>query len=374
MKKNIQIIIALTLSLFIMNCGNNDSKVVAENIPTIMVKTNKVQVNSNSRFLSVSGKIQASNSAELSTRMMGYVNKVYVNVGDNVRRGQLLVSINNADLQAKKAQVNAGITEATAAFNNAQKDYIRFKNLYADKSASQKEMDDMTANFEMAKARLESANQMKNEIIAQFAYSNITAPFGGTITSKNVEVGNMADPGVPLISIETPGNFEVMAMVPETEISQVNKGNTVDVLVKSINKTIKGKVVEVSTSAKNTGGQYLVKIDLEKTASNILSGMFTTVQFHVESKAKSEMVLIPADAVVTKGQLSGVYTVSQTNTAMLRWLRLGRAYGDQVEVLSGLNANEVYIVSAEGNLYNGVPILNPSQRDGSQNGIKTDKK
>jgi len=287
---------------------------------------------------------------------MGYVNQVHVNVGDKVNKGQLLVSINNTDLQAKKAQVNAGITEATAAFNNAEKDYNRFKNLFANNSASQKEMDDMTANFEMAKARLESANQMKNEINAQFAYSNITAPFNGTITSKNVEEGNMANPGVPLISMETPGNFEVMAMVPETEISEIKNGSSVDVLVKSINKTLKGTVSEVSTSAKNTGGQYLVKIDLDKTDANILSGMFTTVQFPVERKVKSSIVLIPKEAIITNGQLSGVYTVSQTNTALLRWLRLGRTFGNQVEVLSGLNSDEAYIVSAEGKLYNGAKI------------------
>ena len=134
------------------------------------------------------------------------------------------MSINNTDLQAKRAQVNASITEATAAFNNAEKDYNRFKNLFADNSASQKEMDDMTANYEMAKARLEAAKQMKNEINAQFAYSNITAPFSGVVTSKFIEAGDMANPGMPLISIETPGNFEVMAMVPETEISEIKKG------------------------------------------------------------------------------------------------------------------------------------------------------
>ena len=287
---------------------------------------------------------------------MGYVNNVYVNVGDKVRKGQLLVSINNSDLQAKRAQVNAGITEATAAFNNAQKDYNRFKNLFADNSASQKEMDDMMANFEMAKARLESANQMKNEVNAQFAYSNITAPFSGIVTSKNVEAGNMANPGIPLISIETPGHFEVMAMVPESEITKIKKGTTVDVLVKSINQTLKGKVTEVSTSAKNTGGQYLVKIDLDKTDANILSGMFTTVQFPIERKATSTMVLIPTDAIVRNGQLSGVYTISQSNTALLRWLRLGRTFGNQVEVLSGLNSNEAYVVSAEGKLFNGAKI------------------
>ncbi|APG65236.1 efflux transporter periplasmic adaptor subunit [Tenacibaculum todarodis] len=354
--KNIYTILTLSVALLLASCGSEDKKPVVDNSPAIAVKVRPVAANSNSPFLSVSGKIQASNSADLSTRMMGYVNKVHVNVGDKVRKGQLLVSINNSDLQAKRAQINAGITEATAAYNNAQKDYNRFKNLFADNSASQKEMDDMIANFEMAKARVESANQMKNEINAQFAYSNITAPFSGIVTSKNVEAGNMANPGVPLISIETPGNFEVMAMIPETEISEIKKGTTVDVLVKSINKTIKGKVTEVSTSAKNTGGQYLVKIDLDKTEAKILSGMFTTVQFPVERKAKSTLVLIPTEAIITNGQLSGVYTPSQSNTALLRWLRLGRTFGNQVEVLSGLNADEAYIVSAEGKLFNGVKI------------------
>ena len=356
MIKQTYTIVAFSLTLLLASCGNADKKAVADNSPAISVTVSQVAANNNSPFLSVSGKIQATNSADLSTRMMGYVNKVYVNVGDQVRKGQLLVSINNSDLQAKRAQVNAGITEATAAFNNAQKDYNRFKNLLADNSASQKEMDDMTTNFEMAKARLEAANQMKNEINAQFAYSNITAPFSGTVTSKNVEAGNMANPGMPIISLETPGNFEVMAMVPETEISEIRKGTTVDVLVKSINKTLKGKVTEVSTSAKNTGGQYLVKIDLDKTDANILSGMFTTVQFPVERKITSTLVLIPTEAIVTKGQLSGIYTVSQSNTALLRWLRLGRTFGNQIEVLSGLNTDEAYIVSAEGKLYNGARI------------------
>jgi hypothetical protein len=68
------------------------------------------------------------------------------------------------------------------------------------------------------------------------------------------------------------------------------------------------------------------------------------------------MVIIPVEAIVTNGQLSGVYTVSQTNTALLRWLRLGRAFGDQVEVLSGLAADEAYIVSADGKLFNGAKI------------------
>jgi len=356
MKKYIYILTVAIASIFITSCGSKDQEAVADNSPAINVQVSQVSEANNSPFLSVSGKIQSVNSADLSTRMMGYVTKVHVNVGDKVKKGQLLVSINNTDLQAKRAQVAAGITEATAAFNNAQKDYNRFKNLFADNSASQKELDDITANFEMAKARLEAAKQMKNEVNAQFAYSNITAPFAGVITSKTVKEGDMANPGQPLISVEAPGNFEVIAMVPETEISEIKNGVTVDVLVKSINQTIKGKVTEVSTSAKNTGGQYLVKIAVDKTDVNILSGMFTTVQFPIEKQTKTEMVLIPKEAIITNGQLSGVYTVSQSNTALLRWLRIGRTYGNQVEVLSGLNSDEAYIISAEGKLFNGVKV------------------
>ncbi len=359
MKKYTYTLAIITLSLFMISCGSEDKKAVVDNSAPVSVKVSSVSSNSNNPFISASGKIEATNSANLSTRMMGFVNKVHVKVGDKVRKGQLLLSINNTDLQAKRAQVNAGINEATAAFNNAQKDYQRFKSLFADNSASQKELDDISANYEMAKARLESANQMKNEVNAQFVYANITAPFNGIVTNKFIEEGDMANPGMPLIAMETPGKYEVTAMVPENEISKIKSGSKVDVLVKSLDRSLKGKVTEVSTSAKNTGGQFLVKVVLESTDANILSGMFTTIQFPVEKNQDSEtMVLIPQSAIVKNGSLKGVYTVSDQNRALLRWLRLGKTYGEKVEVLSGLNADEQYIVSADSKLTNGTKVSN----------------
>lgn len=353
--RNIYTIAILLLSIVLTSCGG-DQKEVADTSKAITVKVSSVHANNNNPFITTSGKIQAVNSAELSTRMMGFVNKIHVKVGDKVKKGQLLISIQSTDLQAKMAQVNAGITEATAAFNNAKKDYNRFKSLFADNSASQKEMDDISTHFEMARARLEAANQQKIEVNSQFSYFNITAPFSGVVTNKFIKTGAMASPGMPLISVESPEKFEVTALVPESEISQIKPSIQVDVIVKSLGKTIKGKVSEVSTSAKNTGGQFLVKVALEKTEAAILSGMYTTVQFPVEKNTESALVLIPTDVIITHGQLSGIYTVSQTNTALLRWLRLGRTYGDHIEVLSGLNADESYIVSANGKLYNGVKI------------------
>lgn len=343
----------------LVSCADN-KKEVSNTTKAIPVKVSGITADSNSSFVTASGKIEAENSANLSTRMMGYVTKVNVKVGQKVSAGQLLVSINNTDLQAKKAQVDASILQATAAYNNAKKDYDRFTALFSQQSASQKELDDITSRFEMAKAGLEAAKQMRNEVMAQFSYSNITAPFSGEVTNTFVKEGDMANPGMPLVSIEGASRLQVTAMVSESDISNIQNGMAVKVVVKSINKEVAGKVVEVSGSAKNTGGQYLVKINLNQTDKSILSGMFVNVQFPIANKTettvKSDKVMVPENALVRQGQLTGIYTVGNENVAILRWLRIGKTFGNQVEVLSGLSANEQYIVSAEGKLYNGAKV------------------
>ncbi len=358
MKTKITTLILSTL--FLISCGGENKNEIATETP-IAVKVSGTTENDNSPFVTASGKIESQNSANVSTRMMGYVTKVHVKMGQKVSQGQLLVSINNTDLQAKKAQVDASILQATAGYNNAKKDYERFQALFAQQSASQKELDDMTSRYEMAKAGLEGAKQMRNEVMAQFSYANITAPFSGEVTNTFVKEGDMANPGMPLVSVEGNGLMQVMAMVSEGDITSIKNEMPVTVLVKSSNQQLKGKVSEVSTSATNTGGQYLVKINLEKTDNKVLSGMFVNVQFPIEKpKAKSETtksdkILVPESALVTQGQLTGIYTISN-NVAILRWIRTGKSFGNQVEVLSGLSANEKYIVAAEGKLYNGVKV------------------
>lgn len=359
MKKYSLLLIALT-SVFMLNSCGKDRKETADNASAIPVKMSGNTTSTNPSFVTASGKIEAENSANVSTRMMGYVTKVHVKVGQKVNAGQLLVSINNTDLQAKKAQVDASILQATAAFNNAKKDFERFTVLFNQQSASQKELDDMTSRYEMAKAGLEAAKQMRNEVVAQFGYSNITAPFSGEVTNTFVKEGDMANPGMPLVSIEGASRLQVTAMVSESDIANIQNGMAVNVLVKSINKTVTGKVTELSSSAKNTGGQYLVKINLTQTDKAILSGMFVNVQFPVANKTltavSTDKVLVPESALVKQGQLTGIYTVGNGNTAILRWLRIGKTFGNQVEVLSGLSADESYIVTAEGKLFNGAKV------------------
>lgn len=352
----------LTIGLTLMLSCGKEKKEVANNETAIPVKVSGIAADINGQSVTASGKIEAENSANVSTRMMGYVTKVNVKVGQKVSAGQLLISINNTDLQAKKAQVDASILQATAAYNNAKKDFDRFTALFNQQSASQKELDDMTSRYEMAKAGLEGAKQMRNEVMAQFSYSNITAPFSGEVINTFIKEGDMANPGMPLVSIEGASHLQVTAMVSESDITSIQNGMNVKVLVKSSNQELTGKVIEVSGSAKNTGGQYLVKINLNNSNAKVLSGMFVNVQFPLVSKkqtttATTNKVVVPESALIHQGQLTGIYTIGNKDIAILRWLRIGKTFGNQVEVLSGLSENEQYIVSAEGKLYNGVKVV-----------------
>ena len=107
------------------------------------------------------------------------------------------------------------------------------------------------------------------------------------------------------------------------------------------------------------GGQYLVKVRIdEQDKKDLYAGMYAQVSISTtaEKSSDEERLLVPAEALVQRDQLNGLYTVSDGKTALLRWVTVGKTYGDQVEVLSGLNEDEKFIITAEGKLYNGVPV------------------
>jgi len=355
MTKNLKITgLLLISSILFMNCSEKKSESNADEV-IINVKVATPTLPDGTGFFNASGQIEASQFAAISTRQMGYISQIFVKVGDKVKKGQPLIHVNNTDMEARKAQATAGLIQAQARFNIAEKDYNRFKTLFEQNSASQKELDDMRTQYDIAASQVESAKQMQNEVVAMLSYSNIKAPFKGVITSKLVNVGDMAKPGQILLNMETPGSFVATAMVPETEISNVHANDTVKVYLKSSGESMSGIVSEVSTSSHHSGGQYLVKIQLSSSPASLYSGMFVTTVFPTNMNTKSQ-ILIPKAALIKKGELEGIYTVSGSNTAILRWLKLGRSLGDQIEVLSGISEGEQYIVSAEGKLFNGVKI------------------
>ena len=339
---------------------SSDKNEIKDNAKPIEVKLSNSATTDALDYAGASGKLVAKNSVNVSTRMMGYITSLRADVGDFVSAGQGLVSINNTDIQAKGGQANAQIAQAQANFNIAQKDFQRFQNLYNNQSASQKELDDMRARYEMAKANLDGARMMKNEVNSQYRYTNITAPISGVITAKYANQGDLANPGMPILTIESSGNLQAQVLVSEQDITLIKSGMPVKVLMKSTNNEVTGTVAEISRSATNTGGQYLVKINVPQSR-DYLPGMFVNVVFPFKRSGSvnqdfQESVTVPKSALVENGQLTGIYTVSSANTAMLRWIKTGKTLGDQVEILSGLNSKEPYIVSANGKLFNGAKV------------------
>ena len=200
---------------------------------------------------------------------------------------------------------------------------------------------------------------MEHEAEAMLAYTNLTAPFDGVITQRSSDAGSMANPGVPVLMMEQTGSYQVIASVTEDHIAQVKEGVEALVMIKSSGSILKGRVSEVSPSSQFSGGQYNIKVDVPESENDgLYSGMYVNVSLQTtDTDADSHVVLVPTAAIVNKDQLTGLYTVTENQTALLRWVRLGNVRGNMVEVLSGLRDTEKFIIESEGKLYNGAPIL-----------------
>lgn len=354
--KNIFLATIIIPVLILSSCSKKEEKREIKTKDPISVNVIEISESTQSNKFSVSGNIQPETEAKISTRMMGFISDMNVEVGDYVNKGKVLVNISNTDIKAKLAQVQANIQKAEVGVQNAEKDYNRITKLFEQKSVTQKELDDITTHYEMAKAGLEAARQMENEVNAQFAYTRITAPFSGTVTAKYANSGEMANPGMPLLTIAKTSNYQVVAMVPENQISQLKSGQKAKVWIKSLEKEIDATIDELGISSNNTGGQFIVKLNLDKHSHQLYAGMFSTVTFESTKTNEDQTILIPEESLIKKGSLKGIYTVGLDNKAILRWLRIGRKIGNQYEVLSGLGTGDKLIVSSTSRLYNGAPL------------------
>ncbi|MBS1521924.1 MAG: efflux RND transporter periplasmic adaptor subunit [Bacteroidetes bacterium] len=349
---------AMLLFTSISGCSSHQPAHNKVTDSAVMVTVANVN-SSTSGQINLSGQLSSTQTAAISTRMMGYITAIRVKIGDKVAKGQLLVSISSQDIAAKQAQADASVMQAQAALENAKKDYERYKALFGQQSASQKELDNMTLQYHSAQAQLTAAKEMRKEADANMAYANLTAPFSGVITQKMADAGSLANPGAPLLMLERPGSYQVTAYATENQIALLQIGMPLTLNISSANKTLNTTISEISRSAENTGGQYLIKANIPANETNgLYSGSFVNVSIPVKAKGGTgdSQVWVPVSAIVHQDELDGIYTVSNDNRAMLRWLRLGKTQGARVEVLSGLSPNDAFISNADGRLYNGVLV------------------
>lgn len=309
-------------------------------------------------LLVVSGMVTSRQTAMISTRHMGTVEQVLVKQGDVVKAGQPLVIISSEELKARRTQTEAMVAEAQAATTNAERDAARFRNLHAQKSVSDKELENVELHLTSMRAKLQMARQGLREVKAMMAYTRLTAPFSGVVVQKMVDAGSMANPGQPLLVVEQTGDLQVTASLPETYLSAVKAGDAVQVELKALGRTVTGRVAELSPSAAMTGGQYAMKIHLSANdKEGLRAGMYAGVQISTGAKgAGGRRVFVDKNLIVERDQLTGVYVLSTDRRAMLRWVRLGKSMADRVEVLSGLKADEVLVRPEGQKLRNGQKV------------------
>jgi RND family efflux transporter MFP subunit len=344
------------MGLALGSCSG-DSQKESSTQNRIQVTASTASLDNQAQQLTYSAKVEAAQFANLSTRISGTIDDILVHPGQKVKKGAVLLKINNRDLLAKKAQIQAAQTATKQAYDIASKDLKRFTKLYEQKSASLKELENVQSNHKAMKANYDMTLSQEKELNAMLKYSIIRAPYGGVITTKYKNIGELANPGMPLIGIEKAGAFNVQALIPESDITHLNVGDNVEVKIKSAGlETVKAKIIEINPSAKQSLTQYELKIALHLTseqAMKLRSGMFANV---IMKRDPVACITIPQNALIKKGQLTGVYTISSTNTALLRWVRTGKTNGDRIEILSGLSEGEKYIQSYQGKIWDGAAI------------------
>ncbi len=207
----------------------------------------------------------------------------------------------------------------------------------------------LDAREAQAHMRIEQAKAELGQARLALADTRITAPMAGVVVERRVEPGNLASPGQPLLVLDDPRQYRLEAMVGESAMGRVRLGAVVPVVIDSLPRPVDGRVAELIPAADPASRSVIVKLDLPADLP-LRSGMFGRARFPAgERKA----LVVPAAAVVERGQLSSLFVVGADGVARLRLVTLGERHGERVEVLSGLTPGERIVVEGGDGLADG---------------------
>ncbi|MBI5018547.1 MAG: efflux RND transporter periplasmic adaptor subunit [Deltaproteobacteria bacterium] len=340
------------------------------------------------------GTVRSCTTAVLSTKVMGTVVAVPVREGDRVRAGQVLVEIDSRDTQTQVEKARAGIREATEGLEEVDRatgaadqaviaaqanrklaaaTYARFDRLIQRQAVSQQEFDEVEARTVAATAEAARAAEMRETLVAKrkqilakrdqaladlsnaqlyVGYARVTAPAAGVVAAKTAEVGTLAAPGVPLITLED-ALYRLEASVEDSRVAHLRVGDRVPVRIEAAGtRELEGRVSEIAPVADPATRSLTVKIDLPP-GLGLRSGLFGRALFPA---GEHVTLTVPCSAVVEQGQLTGVWALDAGNTAHLRLITVGKARGDRLEVLSGLSEGDRIVAEGAGRVRDGARV------------------
>ncbi len=264
--------------------------------------------------------VVSTDEASLATRTSGTVRRVRVDVGSSVKAGDTLVVLDGGDVEAR-------IQSAEAAATRASRYYDRIASLAKDGAATQQELDDARAGMNMARAGLSEAR-------AQSGYVVLRAPFAGVVAARDVDPGDLAVPGRPILRLVRPGSLKVVADLPGEVRSDLSPGIPVTFVDPATGRSVAGHLTRISPALEPTSRRVRAEARPDAGARAGLPAPGSFVRLELERPGRSTL-WIPADAIVRRGQLQGAFVV-EGDTLRLHWLRTGETRDSAVEVLSGL--------------------------------------
>jgi len=339
----------------------------------------------------VGGVVRAQRVAVVVSRIMADVRAVPVKAGDRVRAGQALVLLDGRELQAHRARAaasQAAVTQATALAEAdrqaaeaglalARLTHQRIAGLQAKHSATQGELDEAVASLRAAEARMRVADARVLEARASIdsavagasaadvaaSYATLTAPFDGLVTEKNVDPGNMASPGQPLVTVEDDRAFRLEVRLDESRAALVRVGEEVRARFDDRASPVTGRVAEVERVLDAGSHDFLVKIDLP-SGTPLRSGMYGRAGLRGASR---KGLAVPEASVVRRGQLSSVFVIEADNRARLRLVNASEPADGLVEVRAGLRSGERVVLSPPPALVDGSPVTaSPASAGGAR--------
>jgi RND family efflux transporter MFP subunit len=288
------------------------------------------------------GVVEAVRQSTVAAQVPARITEVRVRAGDAVKSGQELVRLDPRTAVDQLASSQAQVAAAQAQLEAARKDFDRNRRLFEQKYISQAAMDLAETQFKAAQAQARATTAQAGVATTQSSFTTLAAPFSGIVASVSVEVGDMASPGLPVLTIYDPTELRVVAQLPESYAQNLATNRPVRIALPGTAdgpRYVDATRMVLLPTADPTTHTRQVRLALPANAQGLAPGMFARAAFPL-TRGESARITVPASSVVRRPEFTAVYFIDANGRAQLRQVRLGRESGDAVEVLAGLQPGD----------------------------------
>jgi len=284
------------------------------------------------------GVIEAINQSTLSAQVSGRIEEVNFDVDDRVNAGEVILRIRDNEYRARLQRNRASLAEAKANLKDAQQEFIRVEELIEKKLISKASFDKAKTILTAAEARVAANRALVTESQEQLDNTVIRAPYSGVVVTRHIELGETTYVGQKIMTGYAPEYLRVNVNVPQSLISAVRQHRSARVILLENNISIATENLTIFPYANAENHSFQLRADLDESAQAIFPGMLVKVAFIVGQRQR---LMVPADSVAYRSEVVGLYVIDKNAQVSFRQVRAGDLFGEKIEILAGLDANEI---------------------------------